>query len=55
MAEKFTTNRYCLIEDFSFTQELAFEFEAGGGEPGPYFIAEVFRKRAEGHLITFAA
>jgi hypothetical protein len=39
------TNKYCLFETFENAFEGAKKFSEGLGEPGPYYILEVYRKR----------
>ena len=48
MAEHLPTNRYCLIDEADSAFRLAAQCEAGGCEPGPYFVVEVWRERREG-------
>ncbi len=43
MAEHVAMNRHCLVEDVETAFRLAAEFEAGGCEPGPYHVVEVWR------------
>ena len=40
-------NKYCLVNDSDSAFRLAREFSEGGSgtEPGPYYVAEVFRER----------
>jgi len=38
-------NRWCLLDDVGAAFELAARVEPSGGEPGPYFIVEVWRLR----------
>ena len=45
-AEHTAVNRYCLVDDVETAFRLAAEFEAGGGEPGPYHVVEVWRQRS---------
>jgi hypothetical protein len=44
MADKETVSRYCLLDDVAVAFRLAAEFEAGGCEPGPYYVMEVWRQ-----------
>jgi hypothetical protein len=44
-AERIAVNRHCLIEDPATAFRLAAEFTAGGCEPGPYDVVEVWRRR----------
>jgi hypothetical protein len=44
MAEQVAVSRYCLVDDADSAFRLAAEFEAGGCEPGPYFVVEVWRQ-----------
>ncbi len=39
-------NRFCLFDDLSKAVEMAKDFANGGGEPGPYHLFEVLRKRS---------
>jgi hypothetical protein len=45
MAEHVPVSRYCLVGDADVAFRLAAEFEAGGCEPGPYYVVEVWRQR----------
>lgn len=45
MAEHVAVTRQCLVEDLDVAFRLAAEFEAGGCEPGPYCVLEVWRQR----------
>ena len=47
MAEHIAVNRYCLVDDVDTALRLAAEFEAGGCEPGPYHVVEVWRQRSD--------
>lgn len=38
-------NRWCLLDDVKAAFEMAPRVEPSGGEPGPYFIVEVWRQR----------
>lgn len=42
-ASRWPVNRQCLVEDLDTALQMAVEFEAGGAEPGPYFVVEVWR------------
>ena len=44
MAEQVAVNRYCLFDDLGVAFRMAEAFEAGGGEPGPYYVVEVWRE-----------
>ena len=44
MAEHIAVSRYCLVDDKDVAFRLAAEFEAGGCEPGPYYVVEVWRQ-----------
>ena len=48
MAEHVAVNRQCLVEDAAAAFRLAAEFEAGGCEPGPYCVVEVWRLKHAG-------
>lgn len=48
MADHVAVNRHCLVDDVAVALQLAAEFEAGGCEPGPYFVVEVWRQRGNG-------
>lgn len=41
-------NRWCLIDRLADAQRLAAAFAAGGAEPGPYVVVEVWRQAAAG-------
>ena len=45
MAEHVRVNHHCLVDDVETAFRLASEFEAGGGEPGPYYVVEVWREK----------
>ena len=47
MAEHVAVSRHCLVDDAAVAFQLAAEFEAGGCEPGPYCVVEVWRQRHE--------
>lgn len=42
-AEKMKTNKYCLFSSFNEALEGAVIFSRGHGEPGPYYVVEVYR------------
>jgi hypothetical protein len=44
-ATQVPTNRHCLLDDAATAFRMALEFEAGGGEPGPYYVVEVWRDK----------
>ena len=44
-AEEAVVNRHCLVDEADSAFRLAGEFEAGGAEPGPYFVVEVWRRK----------
>jgi hypothetical protein len=48
MAERSPANRHCLTDDADSAFRLAAECEAGGCEPGPYFVVEVWRESRGG-------
>ncbi|MBI3415804.1 MAG: hypothetical protein HY043_10900 [Verrucomicrobia bacterium] len=48
MAEQVEVTRQCLLEDVDVAFRLAAEFEAGGCEPGPYHVMEVWRLKQAG-------
>lgn len=48
MAARWPVNRQCLVEEIDTALRMAAEFEAGGAEPGPYFVVEVWRDRDRG-------
>jgi hypothetical protein len=45
MAEHVAVSRHCLVDDADVAFQLAAEFEAGGCEPGLYYVVEVWRQR----------
>ena len=45
MSDLVAVNRYCLLDDLGVALQCAMAFEAGQGEPGPYFVVEVWRER----------
>jgi hypothetical protein len=45
MAEHIAVTHQCLVADKDLACQLAAEFEAGGCEPGPYFVVEVWRQK----------
>ena len=45
MAEHVAVSRYCLVDEPDVAFGLAADFEAGGCEPGPYYVVEVWRQR----------
>ena len=47
MAKNVAVNRHCLLANAAVAFQLAAEFEAGGCEPGPYCIIEVWRQRPD--------
>ncbi len=47
MAEHVAVSRHCLVDDVGVAFQLAEEFEAGGCEPGPYYVVEVWRQTHE--------
>jgi hypothetical protein len=48
MAEHVAVTRQCLVADADIAFRLAREFEAGGCEPGPYYVVEVWREKHAG-------
>lgn len=48
MAEHVAVTRQCLVADEETAFRLAREFEAGGCEPGPYYVIEVWREKHTG-------
>jgi hypothetical protein len=44
MAEHVAVTRHCLVADPDTAFRLAREFEAGGCEPGPYYVVKVWRE-----------
>ena len=48
MAEHVAVTRHCLVKDMDVAFRLAAEFEAGGCEPGPYYVVEVWRQKNAG-------
>jgi hypothetical protein len=38
-------NRWCLVDDIQAAFDLAARVEPAGGEPGPYFVVEVWRQQ----------
>jgi hypothetical protein len=51
-AKKTRVNRYCLVDDETTAFQLAAKFEAGEGEPGKYYVVEVWRNRRPNPAIT---
>lgn len=45
--EEFPVNRYCLLDDFDAAYQAAAEFSKDKYEPGPYYLFEVYRKKAK--------
>lgn len=48
MAEHIAVTRHSLVSDADTAFQLARDFEAGGCEPGPYFVVEVWREKRAG-------
>jgi hypothetical protein len=48
MAEHIPVTRQCLVSDADTAFQLAGEFEAGGCEPGPYYVVLVWREKHAG-------
>ena len=44
MSEQAKTNRFCLFDSVDEALYWAGQFDAGGGEPGPYYMIEVWRE-----------
>ena len=44
MAEQVSVNRHCLVDDPETAFQLARDFGDGLGEPGPYYVVEVWRQ-----------
>ena len=47
LAERVAVDRHCLVADLDVACQLAAECEAGGCEPGPYYVVEVWRQRRD--------
>jgi hypothetical protein len=47
MAEHLPTNRHCLVDDADTVFRMAAKFEAGGCQPGPYYVVEVWREMTQ--------
>jgi len=45
MATEVRVNRCCLVEECELAFQLGIKFEAGGCEPGPYYVVEVWRQQ----------
>lgn len=48
MADEIAVNRYCLVDNEQAAFQMAQRFEAGEGEPGLYYVVEVWRERRAG-------
>jgi hypothetical protein len=46
MAKEVRVNSFCLVDECETAFQLAIKFEAGGCEPGPYHVVEVWRQRS---------
>ena len=44
MAEEYTVNRYCLVDDLDTAIAMARDFASGNCEPGAYCVVEVWRQ-----------
>jgi hypothetical protein len=53
MADDYSVNTYCLMDDFTFAVAATSAISiTGGGEPGPYLLFEVWRKQKPGAATT---
>jgi hypothetical protein len=50
-APDYKVNRYCLVDTLEEAITMAKDFSKGGGEPGPYFVFEVWRKSSPNQAV----